>query len=279
MCADPIDDLPPLREVIARYNLGARKSLGQNFLLDMNLTDKIVRNIGDITGRSIVEVGPGPGGLTRSILRAGAGQVIAIERDRRCIEALEDLVQAANGRLKVIEADALAVDEIDLIDRKSTIIANLPYNIATPLLFKWLATLDNFSEMVLMFQKEVADRICASPGNKIYGRLSVMTQWHCEVEKLFDLPARAFVPPPKVISSVVRLRARNEPPSPADPTALGHVVAAAFGQRRKMLRTALKSVFADPNAALNATGIDPSRRAETLQIEEFCALARQLKPN
>jgi 16S rRNA (adenine1518-N6/adenine1519-N6)-dimethyltransferase len=271
---DPVEKLPPLREVIARYDLGARKSLGQNFLLDMNLTDKIVRHAGDLTGATVMEVGPGPGGLTRSILRSGVGQLVAVERDHRCIEALSDLVEAATGRLRIVETDALKFDESVLTPGPITIIANLPYNIATALLFKWLGNLDNISQLILMFQREVAERICAEPGVKAYGRLSVMSQWYCQTEKLFDLSPQAFVPPPKVTSSVVRFTPHQSPLFQAEPKALETVVAAAFSQRRKMLRASLKSVFPNPVEILESVDIDPARRAETLTVEDFCALAR-----
>lgn len=271
---DPVSDLPPLREVIAQHELGARKSLGQNFLLDMNLTDKIVRHAGDLTDATVMEVGPGPGGLSRSILRAGARQLTAIERDHRCIEALSDLVDAAGGRMTLIEADALKFDVTTLEPGPVTIIANLPYNISTALLFKWLEDLGHISQLILMFQREVADRICAEPGGKTYGRLSVMTQWHCQVEKLFDLSPQAFVPPPKVTSSVVRFTPHPEALFDADAKSLETVTAAAFAQRRKMLRASLKSIFKDPLTVLEKASIDPQRRAETLSVEEFCALTR-----
>jgi 16S rRNA (adenine1518-N6/adenine1519-N6)-dimethyltransferase len=274
MSDDPLDNLPPLRDVISRYELGARKSLGQNFLLDMNLTDKIVRQAGDLRNATVMEVGPGPGGLSRSILRAGARQLTAVERDHRCIEALADLVDAADGRMTLVEADALKFAVTSLEPGPVTIIANLPYNIATPLLFKWLEDLGHISQLILMFQREVADRICAEPGGKTYGRLSVMSQWHCEVEKLFDLSPRAFVPPPKVTSSVVRFTPLVEVAFDADAKALETVTAAAFTQRRKMIRASMKSIFRDPLAILEKANIDPQRRAETLTVADFCAVAR-----
>jgi len=270
----PIDRLPPLRDVIARYGLGARKALGQHFLLDLNLTGRIARSAGDLSNTTVIEVGPGPGGLTRAILAAGAARVIAIERDRRCIEALQDLVAAAEGRLTLLEDDAADIDATALGPPPRQIIANLPYNISTVLLIGWLKQAEAFARMTLMFQKEVADRIVAGPGSKVYGRLSVMVNWRCDTRILFNLPARAFTPPPKVASSVVQFTPLPEPRFAATWEAMEAVVAAAFGQRRKMLRGSLRSLHVDSDRLLRETGINPEVRAETLTVEQFAALAR-----
>jgi 16S rRNA (adenine1518-N6/adenine1519-N6)-dimethyltransferase len=270
----PLDSLPPLREVIARFGLGARKSLGQHFLLDLNLTRRIARAAGDLSQATVIEVGPGPGGLTRAILAEGAARVIAIERDRRCIEALQALVAASQGRLSVLEEDATKVDAAALGAPPRYILANLPYNISTVLLIAWLRQAEAFAGMTLMFQKEVADRIVAKPGSKTYGRLSVMANWRCDVRVLFNLPARAFTPPPKVASSVVQFQPLAAPRYPATWDAMETVAAAAFGQRRKMLRGALRTLKVDTDRLLAETGIDPEARAETLPVEAFAALAR-----
>ena len=267
--------LPPLRDVIARHGLSADRRLGQNFLLDLNLTAKIARAAGPLEGITVLEVGPGPGGLTRALLDAGAAHVIAIERDRRCMAALGELAAHYPGRLQVVEGDALAVDEAALLQgRRAHLVANLPYNIATALLMKWLAGPARFERYVLMFQKEVAERLAAEPRSKAYGRLSVAVQWRCSVRRLFDIPARAFTPPPKVTSSLVELIPRAAPLAPADPDVLERVTAAAFGQRRKMLRASLKSLGSDPEPRLALAGIQPTARAEELNVEAFCALAR-----
>jgi 16S rRNA (adenine1518-N6/adenine1519-N6)-dimethyltransferase len=266
--------LPPLREVIARHGIRATKALGQNFLLDLNLTRKIARAGGALDGKTVLEIGAGPGGLTRALLAEGASHVVAVERDRRCLDALEELAAQVDGRLTLVAADALEVDERALTPRPSRIIANLPYNISTPLLFKWLGRLDLFEHLVLMFQREVAQRIVAAPGGKAYGRLSVMTQWRCRANALFDVPPRAFTPAPKVTSTIVSLAPRPEPLAAAPAEVLEAVVAAAFGQRRKMLRSSLKQISADPVALLTAAGLEPTLRAENLSVEQFCALAR-----
>ncbi|MFC4270789.1 16S rRNA (adenine(1518)-N(6)/adenine(1519)-N(6))-dimethyltransferase RsmA [Sneathiella chungangensis] len=271
--ADPAD-LPPLREVIAKYGLNAEKSLGQNFLLDLNLTGRIARCAGQLEGETVIEIGPGPGGLTRAILAAGARKLIAIEKDRRCLPALADIAEAYPGRLEIVNDDALAIDETALFEGRAKIIANLPYNVATPLLIKWLAGRERFSSLTLMFQKEVADRITAQPRTKAYGRLSVLCQWLCDTRREFDISPRAFTPPPKVTSTVVTLRPRETPLYPADPAVLEKVVAAAFGQRRKMLRASLKPLGKPPEDMLEKAGITPTRRAEELSVKEFCALAR-----
>jgi 16S rRNA (adenine1518-N6/adenine1519-N6)-dimethyltransferase len=270
----PLDRLPPLREVIAQFGLGARKALGQHFLLDLNLTRRIARGAGDLSDGTVIEVGPGPGGLTRALLTEGAARVVAIERDRRCIEALQGLVDAAEGRLTLVEGDAAEIDMAALGAPPRRIVANLPYNISTMLLIGWLRQAETFASMTLMFQKEVADRLVAGPGTKAYGRLSVMTNWRCETRALFNLPARAFTPPPKVASSVVRLDPLPRPRFPATWDAMETVVAAAFGQRRKMLRGALRPLAVDSGQLLEAAGIDPEARAETLTVEQFAALAR-----
>lgn len=269
--------LPPLREVIAKHGLGAQKSLGQNFLLDLNLTGRIARSAGSLEDHDVIEVGPGPGGLTRALLDAGARRVVAIERDRRCMAALEEIAAAYPGRLEIVEGDALSTDMTALANRPARIVANLPYNIATPLLVGWLQTEPWppwYDSLTLMFQREVAERIVAKPGTKAYGRLGVLAQWRTRARILFDVDRRAFTPPPSVTSSVVELVPREAPLAEADPRALERVVAAAFGQRRKMLRASLKSLGRDPLPLLEQAQIDPTKRAEELDIKAFCALAR-----
>lgn len=272
------DGLPPLRDVIARHDIAARKSLGQNFLLDLNLTAKIARAAGDLRDCAVIEVGPGPGGLTRALLAAGARRVVAIERDSRCLAALAEIGERYPGRLTVVEGDALASDYAALADGRTQIVANLPYNIATPLLVGWLLTEPwppFFSRLTLMFQREVAERIAASPGSKAYGRLSVLAQWRAEPRMIFDLPPQAFSPPPKVTSTVVDLIPRPAPL--ACPAAkLERLTAAAFGQRRKMLRQSLRGVFPEATTVLAALGIDATRRAEELAVADFVGLANAL---
>lgn len=271
------DALPPLREVIAKHGLGALKALGQNFLLDLNLTGRIARAAGPLEGYEVIEVGPGPGGLTRALLAEGASRVIAIERDRRCLPALEEIAAAYPGRLTIIEGDALETDMAALVKGPARIVANLPYNIATPLLVRWLQTEPWppwYASLTLMFQKEVAERIVAPPGGKAYGRLAVLAQWRTKPRMLFDVNRSAFTPPPAVTSTVVELIPRAQVLAPADPRELERVVAAAFGQRRKMLRSSLKSLTANPAAMIEAAGIDATQRAEELSVEQFCALAR-----
>ncbi len=270
-----IDDLPPLREVIRAHGLTARKSLGQNFLLDLNLTAKIARSSGPLDGVTVIEVGPGPGGLTRALSAAGARKVIAIERDRRCIAALGEIADYYPGRLDIIEADALTLDMGSLAERPCRIVANLPFNIATPLLVGWVSAEPWppwYDGLTLMFQREVAERIVAAPGSRHYGRLGVLCGWRMQARILFDVAARAFTPPPKVMSSVVELRP-NEAPLACSPKRLERITAAAFGQRRKMLRSSLKAVFRDPETAIRAAGLDPQMRAETVDIAGFVALA------
>jgi len=266
-------ELPPLRDVIARYGLRAEKSLGQNFLLDLNLTGKIARSAGPLKNKTVLEIGPGPGGLTRAILSEGAERLIVIEKDERCLAALNDISTACPGRLQILNVDALSVDETTLFTGKARIIANLPYNVATPLLIKWLSNTDRFSSMTLMFQKEVADRITAKPRTKAYGRLTILCQWLCEVSKEFDISPKAFTPPPKVTSTVVKLIPRAEPAFPATKAILEKVVAAAFGQRRKMLRASLKPLGQPTEELLDRAAIIPTSRAEELSIEDFCRLA------
>ncbi len=264
----------PLRDIIARHGLSARKGLGQHFLLDLNLTARIARAAGDLAGVMVIEVGPGPGGLTRALLDTDARGVVAVERDERCVAALAELEEAAAGRLRVVAGDALAVDLVALADAPRAIVANLPYNIATPLLLGWLRQLDRFESLTLMFQKEVAERLTAAPGSKSYGRLTVITRWRAETKTLFTLPARAFTPPPKVDSAVVRLTPRLRP-EPAAWATLERVTAAAFGQRRKMLRASLR-VLGNPEDLLAQAGLAPTLRAEEVDVAGFAALARAL---
>jgi 16S rRNA (adenine1518-N6/adenine1519-N6)-dimethyltransferase len=270
--------LPPLRDVVRRHGIAARRGLGQNFLFDLNLTQRIARQAGALDAVDVLEIGPGPGGLTRALLAGGARRVVAVERDKRCVAALQELVAAYPGRLTVIEADALEVDERDLVHPPAKLIANLPYNIATALLLKWL-TRDAraFASYTVLLQKEVAERIVAPPGTKAYGRLSVIVQWLCEARALFDIAPSAFTPPPKVTSTVIQLTPRAAPLAPADQATLEAVTAAAFGQRRKMLRQSLKALDPGAEAMLAGLGIDPRRRGETLSIAEFCALARAFR--
>jgi len=266
--------LPPLIEVIRRHGLEPRKALGQNFLLDARLTLRIARATGDLTGVNVVEIGPGPGGLTRAILAAGAARVVAVERDERCVAALAELAEAYPGRLEIVSGDALALDAASLVSAPRRIVANLPYNVATPLLIGWLRQIGEWQALGLMFQKEVADRLTAKPRSKAYGRLSILTQWLTEADSAFDIPPGAFMPPPKVTSSVVVFRPRPEPLAPADFATLEKVTAAAFGQRRKMLRGSLKTLGLDAEALCRAAGVEPTARAEELDIAQFCALAR-----
>ena len=270
------DGLPPLREVIAKYDLAARRALGQNFLLDLNLTAKIARAAGDLSTGTTIEIGPGPGGLTRALLSHGARELIAIERDRRCLGALADIAAAYPGRLTIIEGDALSVDCAKLGTAPRRIVANLPYNIATPLLIKWMQQGAAFTSLTVMVQKEVADRLIAKPRTKDYGRLSVLTQFLSKPRRLFDLPPRAFVPPPKVTSTVIELLPLPEPAFPARLADLERVTQAAFGQRRKMLRQSLRSLGGSTEALLAETEITPTARAEELTVEQFAALARTL---
>jgi 16S rRNA (adenine1518-N6/adenine1519-N6)-dimethyltransferase len=274
------DDLPPLRSVIEAYGLSARKSLGQNFLLDLNLTTKIARAAGPLSGFTVLEIGPGPGGLTRSLLAEGADRVVAVERDARCVAALEGMKARYGDRLEIVEADAVSFDPRPYLkDASVKIVANLPYNIGTQLLVDWLAASDwppFFTSSTLMFQREVAERIVASPAQrKDYGRLAVLANWRCSTKILFNVPPSAFTPPPSVISSVVQLVPR---PAPAECPVhlLQRVTAAAFGQRRKMLRQSLKAL-GDPMRLLAESAIDGTRRAEEIGIEDYVRLANALR--
>ena len=273
-----IEQLPPLRDVIAQHGLSAQKSLGQNFLLDMNITDKIVREamVRDSNGWDGVhafEIGPGPGGLTRSLLKSPVDKVSAIELDQRAITALDDLVTQSQKDLRVIEQDAMRTDLTLLGDAPRIIVANLPYNIATPLLVGWLKLIredtSSYQSMTLMFQKEVADRITAPPNTKSYGRLAVISQWLCQVTKIYDLPPSAFTPPPKVMSAVVHFTPRTLAPNSPDFGSVERVTAAAFNQRRKMIRSSLKE-YAD---AINSLGINPQKRAENLSVQDYINIA------
>ena len=274
-----IDDLPPLRDVIETHGIAAKKSLGQNFLLDLNLTAKIARLAGDLSGADVLEVGPGPGGLTRGLLAEGARRVLAIEKDPRCMSALAEIAAKYPGQLEVINGDALEVDPLTHLSPPIKVAANLPYNVGTELLVRWLTPPiwpPFWDSLTLMFQREVAQRIVATPGSKAYGRLALLAQWRSDPRIVLDLPPEAFTPAPKVSSAVVHLTALPAPRFPADPSTLNRVVAAAFNQRRKMLRSALKSVSPDIEAHLTEAGIKPTERAEQVGLEAFCALARSL---
>lgn len=285
---DPVP-LPTLSETIAAHGLSAKKSLGQNFLLDLNLTRKIARSAGPLKGRTVIEIGPGPGGLTRALLLEGAARVITIERDERIRPVLEEIERAYPGKIVPHFGDALDVHEptlladLDGVNSHTgpvSIVANLPYNISTALLVKWLTFAPwppFFDSLTLMFQREVAERIVAAPGSKAYGRLSILSQWRTDARILFDIPPRAFTPPPKVTSTVVRFDVRQVPVAEADSEVLQRVVAAAFSQRRKMLRQSLKSLGVNAVDLLEHANIDPTARAETLSVEEFCKLARTFK--
>ncbi len=272
-----IDGLPPLREVIATHGIAAKKSLGQNFLLDLNLTARIARSAGSLPDCDILEIGPGPGGLTRGLLAEGARRVMAIEKDSRCIAALDEISAAYPGRLHVINGDALEVDPLAHLTPPIRVAANLPYNIGTELLVRWLtppAWPPFWESLTLMFQREVAQRIVAEPGSKAYGRLAILAQWRSDPHIVLDLPPEAFTPPPKVSSAVVHLTALPKPRFEADAQTLSTVVAAAFNQRRKMLRSALKSLSPEIEDVLLSAGIKPTERAEQVPLEGFCALAR-----
>jgi 16S rRNA (adenine1518-N6/adenine1519-N6)-dimethyltransferase len=279
-----LDDLPPLREVIAAHGLSAKKTLGQNFILDLNLTRRIAREAG-IAGKTVYEVGPGPGGLTRALLAEGADRVVAVERDQRALPALAQIAATRPGALEVLAGDALDTDETSLfarlgVDTPVPVVANLPFNVGTALLIKWL-TVGGWppwwSSLTLMFQKEVAKRICAEPGTEDYGRLSVLAQWRTQTRILFDVSPRAFVPPPKVTSSVLRVEPLAAPRCEAELSDLEAVTHAAFGQRRKMLRGSLKALPVDAGALLERAGVDGTERAEDLDLAQFCALARSLR--
>ena len=274
-----MEKLPPLKDVISRHKISAKKSLGQNFLLDLNLTSKIARYAGNLEQSDVLEIGPGPGGLTRSLLNEGARKVVAIEKDTRCIAALEEVQTKFTEKLKIVQGDALSTEVRQYLTHPVQIIANLPYNIGTELLVRWLnsTTWPSFwQSMTLMFQKEVANRIVASPGSKAYGRLSVMAQWRCNTKIAFNIPATAFTPPPKVESSIVHFEALKEPRFPAEVNKLEFVVSKAFNQRRKMLRGALKGHFKNVEEGLLAIGVVPTKRAENVTIQEFCLMAQIL---
>ena len=274
-----IDALPPLRDVIRAHDLRARKSLGQNFLLDLNLTAKIARQVGDLSQCDVLEIGPGPGGLTRGLLAEGARHVLAIEKDRRCLPALAEVSNAYPDRLEVLEGDALKIDPLSRLTPPIRVAANLPYNVGTELLVRWLtppAWPPFWSSLTLMFQREVAQRIVAQPGSKAYGRLAILAQWRADARIVIQLPPEAFSPPPKVSSSVVHLTALPAPRFPAEPDVLSRVVAAAFNQRRKMLRAALKGIAPDVEDRIVAAGLKPTDRAEQIPLEGFCALAREI---
>ena len=275
-----IDSLPALREVIAANDLSARKSLGQNFLLDLNLTAKIARQAGPLDGCDILEIGPGPGGLTRGLLAEGARFVLAIEKDRRCLTALHQISNAYPERLTVLEGDALSIDPLQYLTPPIKVAANLPYNIGTELLIRWLPPPQwppFWTSLTLMFQREVAYRIVAQPGSKAYGRLALLAQWRCDPQIVMSLPPEAFTPPPKISSAVVHFTALPAPRFPADPKVLERVIAMAFNQRRKMLRSALKGLGPDIEDRLVAAGLKPTERAEQVSLEGFCNLARQIQ--
>lgn len=275
-----IDTLPPLREVIAAHGLSAKKALGQNFLLDLNLTAKIARSAGDLTQADVLEVGPGPGGLTRGLLAEGAQRVVAVEKDARCLPALAEIADAYPGRLEVLNADALEIDPGAHLRTPIKIVANLPYNVGTELLTRWLDPPDwppFWQSLTLMFQREVAERIVAQPGSKAYGRLAILAQWRSEARIVMSLPPEAFTPPPKVRSAVVHLEALAEPRYPAKAAVLQMVVAKAFNQRRKMLRASLKGLAPDIEDRLESVGIKPTDRAETVELERYCALSRAIE--
>ena len=274
-----MDNLPPLKDIISKYEIRAKKSLGQNFLLDLNLTSKIARYAGNLKQSDVLEIGPGPGGLTRSLLNEGARQVVSIEKDNRCIAALEEIQSLFPGRLRLLQGDALSMNVTQYLTDPIKIIANLPYNIGTELLVRWLNSKNwpsFWQSMTLMFQKEVANRIVARPGSKAYGRLSVMSQWRCNTKIAFNIPATAFTPPPKVESAVVHFEALNEPKFPAEVDKLEFVVSKAFNQRRKMLRGALKGHFINVEEGLFAIGILPTKRAENITVQEYCAMSQIL---
>jgi len=274
-----MDNLPPLKDIISKYEIHAKKSLGQNFLLDLNLTSKIARYAGNLKHSDVLEIGPGPGGLTRSLLNEGARRVVSIEKDNRCIAALEEIQSLFPGRLRLLQGDALSMNVTQYLTDPIKIIANLPYNIGTELLVRWLNSQNwpsFWQSMTLMFQKEVANRIVARPGSKAYGRLSVMSQWRCNTKIAFNIPATAFTPPPKVESAVVHFEALHEPRFPAEVDRLEFVVSKAFNQRRKMLRGALKGHFINVEEGLFSIGVLPTKRAENITVQEYCAMSQIL---
>lgn len=273
-----IDSLPPLREVIATHGLSAKKALGQNFLLDLNLTAKIARAAGDLTHSDILEIGPGPGGLTRGLLAEGARRVVAVEKDARCFPALEEIAAAYPNQLNIVQGDALEIDTGQYLTSPIKIVSNLPYNVGTELLVRWLTPVTwppFWQSLTLMFQKEVAERITAQPGSKAYGRLSVLAQWRSDARIVMTLPPEAFTPPPKISSAVVHIVALPAPRYPADPNVLQRVVGMAFNQRRKMLRASLRGLLPDIETRIEAAGLRPTARAEEISVEGFAALARE----
>ncbi len=275
-----IDDLPPLRDVIRAYELRAKKSFGQNFLLDLNLTARIARAAGDLTKTDVLEIGPGPGGLTRGLLAEGARKVLAIEKDVRCLPALKEIATAYPGRLQIISGDALDVDPLEHLTSPVKVVANLPYNVGTELLIRWMTPTNwppFWESLTLMFQREVAERIVARPGSKAYGRLAIMVQWRADARIVLNLPPEAFTPPPKVSSAVVHITRLPAPRYPADPRILERVVAAGFNQRRKMLRASLRGQHSNIEAVLEKAGIRPTARAEEIELEAWCSLARVLQ--
>ncbi|MDG1010016.1 MAG: 16S rRNA (adenine(1518)-N(6)/adenine(1519)-N(6))-dimethyltransferase RsmA [Amylibacter sp.] len=275
-----IDGLPPLREVINKHGLFAKKTLGQNFLLDLNLTGKIARQAGDLTNSDVFEVGPGPGGLTRALLYEGARRVVAIEQDKRCLPALAEISAHYNGKLEVWEGDALKINPLTQMNAPVRVVSNLPYNVGTELLTRWLSPPDwppFWQSLTLMFQKEVARRIVAKPRTKAYGRLSILAQWRCDVKIVMDIPPAAFTPPPKVTSAVVHLERLEKPRFEADGHTLSRVVAQAFSQRRKMLRASLKGIVPDLEDQLLAADIKPTQRAEEIGLEQFCNLSELIR--
>lgn len=275
-----IDDLPPLRDVIRAYELRAKKSFGQNFLLDLNLTARIARAAGDLTKTDVLEIGPGPGGLTRGLLAEGARKVLAIEKDVRCLPALKEIATAYPGRLQIISGDALDVDPLEHLTSPVKVVANLPYNVGTELLIRWMTPTNwppFWESLTLMFQREVAERIVARPGSKAYGRLAIMVQWRADARIVLNLPPEAFTPPPKVSSAVVHITRLPAPRYPADPRILERVVAAGFNQRRKMLRASLRGQHSSIEAVLEKAGIRPTARAEEIELEAWCSLARVLQ--
>lgn len=271
------DKLPPLRDVIAQYDLAAKKSLGQHFLLDLNLTGRVARAAGKLDECTVIEIGPGPGGLTRALLAEGSKKVIAIERDSRPLRALQDIAAAYPGKLEIIEGDALEINPSDLCDGPRKIVANLPYNISTQLVLNWLENITDYECLTLMFQKEVAERLAAQPRTKNYGRISVLTQWLCDVRLNFDIKPTAFTPPPKVMSTVATLVPRKAPLVNIEKKQLEHVTQAAFGQRRKMLRASLKTLGVNSEKLLQDAGLEPTKRAEELSVEDFCRIVQVLQ--
>ena len=277
---DPVEQLPPLRDVIRTHELAAQKSLGQNFLLDLNLTSKIARQAGDLSGCDVFEVGPGPGGLTRGLLVEGARKVLSVEKDKRCVPVLDEIKEASRGRFSYMIGDAMQINPLDHLTSPIRIVSNLPYNVGTELLIRWM-TPDIWppfwSSLTLMFQKEVAERIVAPPSSKAYGRLALMVQWRADARIVMRLPPEAFSPAPKVESAVVHITALEKPRYEANAKILEKVVAQAFNQRRKMLRAALKSLVPNIETVLESAGIEPTQRAETVSLEKFCALARNVE--